>query len=658
MRRIFFKPMFFKTVLFIFGFIPTVLIAQIEDSVYAEKVDNTADSSIVSFTDSIGNKADSLLTRTEAAQSYLYHQPFSYQSTFISKKDILRNDYRSTGDLFRVFPFSFERSYGFVGQPNDIYLYAEGSNSTNYFVDGVPIYNALFYSLDFNHIQSEDIDSIEIVPLPRGFFYGFTTNPISVNFIPKDINSFKPYSRIKYYEGPFGEAFIDGIFNMYLFKDLNASVDVTNRKVDDSFKNSAFSIWQVKTKLRYNLSNDLNIFGSYYFSKSETGINGGVNVDAIKQTAQNVNSILFNETLAPVYFGSNSLSFKQHNFGLKILAKPFENSYTNLNLYYKFYQNEFNTVDSTVNSKSTAKDKLLGVLLDQRFSFNPINLSLHVGYQSLKHNPTFTSSDSLAVRYFQDNSTLDYKSFFVSPMLSFSLLDSTFVPSVYFKYADVLQRNSSYGIETQEKFNGFGADLSILLNEKYKFYFGYSKFDDNYFIGEKISTLELTISYQDGNGKFSAGLFNKKSLAANLWGIGLNESYLIWKILLEGRLSHYFIEKGSLLEFINVPETKFTAGVYFIDSLFNSNLDLKTGFVFYYTGKQNIRYLPIPHWGILSDEIDSWLTVDFTVSAEIQKAAIVYFTWENLFNKQYYITPYYPMLQRNIRFGVAWEIFN
>ena len=141
-------------------------------------------------------------------------------------------------------------------------------------------------------------------------------------------------------------------------------------------------------------------------------------------------------------------------------------------------------------------------------------------------------------------------------------------------------------------------------------------------------------------------------------GIGIDLSYQIWKILLEGRLSQYFVEKGSSVEFINMPETKVTAGVFYKELLFSSNLDLKTGFVAYYTGKQNLRYLPIPHWGTLYNDVDSWLTVDFTISAEIQKAAIVYFNWENLFDKQYYITPYYPMLGRNIRFGVAWEIFN
>ena len=206
--------MSFRTTLFLFVSIPSVLLGQFEDSVitnypnntydsstvsavdsleyasdsvYNEVVDYAADSSTVSYADSVGSIIDSLDTRSAEVRTYLYQQPFSNQSTFITKADILRNDYRYAGDFFKLFPFSFERSYGFIGQPNDIYLYAEGSTSTNYFVDGVPVSNALFYSLDFNQIQSEDIDSIEIVPLPRGFLYGFTTNPVSVNFISKDI---------------------------------------------------------------------------------------------------------------------------------------------------------------------------------------------------------------------------------------------------------------------------------------------------------------------------------------------------------------------------------------------------------------------------------------------------------------------------------------
>lgn len=677
--------MFFKITLFLYWFIPVILLAQIKDSVfiddansardssapfmadslgnemdsvYSDKVNYTKDSSTVFAADSIASTMDSLDIQTEEVQAPLYHQPFSYQSSFITKTEILRNDYRYTGDLIKVFPFSFERSYGFVGQPHDILLYAEGSSSTSYFNDGVPITSSLFNAIDFNHIQSEDIDSIEIVPLPRGFLYGFSTTSASVNFISKELNYSTPYSRVKYYEGPFGEAFIDGILSMHLFKDLNVSVDVTNRKVDDSYKNSAFSIWQVKTKLKYNLSNKLAVLGNYYFSKSETGINGGVNIDSILQTTSDANSLLFNEALAPVYFVKNSLNFKQHNFGLKVLAKPLKNAYTNLNFYYKFYLNEYNEVDSAVTSKNTSKDKIFGVLLDQRLLFEPISLSLQTGYQSLKHNPGFTSSNPLDDRYYLDNSPLDHKSFFISPLISIEFLDSIFVPSIYYKYSNFSEKIISSGHENKKDFSGFGADVSIFLNESFNFYLGYSVFDNDYLAGEKINTFEFKLDYKDENSKLNTSIFNKKSSATNLWGLGFEGSYLIWKILLEGRLSKYFVEKSSEVEFINIPEIKFTAGIYFKDSLFNSNLNLKTGFVFNYIGKQSLRDFQNPYVGAISTDVESWQIVDFTLSAEIQKTAIVYFTWENLFDWKYYITPYYPMLGRNIRFGIAWEIFN
>ena len=45
------------------------------------------------------------------------------------------------------------------------------------------------------------IDSIEILPLPRGFLYGPDNYIAAVNFIEKDFLTPVPYTRIKYYEG-------------------------------------------------------------------------------------------------------------------------------------------------------------------------------------------------------------------------------------------------------------------------------------------------------------------------------------------------------------------------------------------------------------------------------------------------------------------------
>jgi len=79
--------------------------------------------------------------------------------------------------------------------------------------------------------------------------------------------------------------------------------------------------------------------------------------------------------------------------------------------------------------------------------------------------------------------------------------------------------------------------------------------------------------------------------------------------------------------------------------LFNQDLDLKTGFVLNY-------------YDFESKDFKSASQLDFTIAGTIRKVAIVYFSWENLLNEKYFIVPYYPMRERGIRFGIAWELFN
>lgn len=624
--------------------------AQVQDSVQSDTL-----SSEQLAADTTHAKIDSL--EQDILAKILFTNSFSEISHFITKGDILMNDYRYTGDFLKHFPFSFERSYGFIGQPNDIYLYGKGSGATSYLLDGLSV-SSLFYLLDFNHIQSEDIDSIEIVPLPKGFLYGFSTKPIAANFITKDVIPSKPYSRIKYYEGPFGEAFIDGIFSMNLFRDLIASVDITNRKVDDSYSNSAFSIWQAKAKVRYNFSDKVNLIGNYYFSKSNTGINGGVNVDKIRETTTDITSTLYNETLAPVYFEKNSLDFKQHNFVLKALSEPFSNAFIDLNVYYKFSLEEYHQFYLDYNSKTQIKNKIYGITFDQRIKLNNLCFSLLSGYQILKNYPEFFSTSSqIGPTYSLIFEPTETKSFYLSPEIKMSFLNNKLIPSVYGKVINIAIKNTLSETKTSEFFGGFGTDLFFNVTDELNLYVGYSNYDD---IISQTTTdlLEARLTYSGENYKTVLIAFSDKYRAISTSGIALSGYYKYWKFLFEGKFSQYFRKQSDPYDYFNLPKSNALLGVFVRDSFFSSNLDLKAGLQAQYTAKQNLRFLIIPYKGFESSDVPSSLTIDFTLTAEIQKAAIVYFTWENLLNRKYYITPFYPMLQRNIRFGIAWEIFN
>jgi hypothetical protein len=123
-------------------------------------------------------------------------------------------------------------------------------------------------------------------------------------------------------------------------------------------------------------------------------------------------------------------------------------------------------------------------------------------------------------------------------------------------------------------------------------------------------------------------------------------------LLLETNTSYYFEDDDERP--INLPNWQFIGGLFVNDIFFNNNLDLKAGFRFFYCGEINLK----KSWWTGPSPVDPTNKLDFTLAGEIKKVAIVYFIWENLLNNQYYITPYYPMPERNIRFGLAWELFN
>ena len=204
------------------------------DSLTIQNIQANLDSTITSITDTV-SVTDTMRT-TETAQKDtlvpIQVVPLTDVSTIINKRTFLFDNYRYTGDLLRSFSFNFIKDLGFVGYPHESFIYGVGNNAISYMQDGVLMNNRYTNSLDLNFVQSEDIDSIEIVPSPRGFLYGPYNNPVTVNFITRDFISSKPYSRIKYYEGPDGEGMIDGKFSAKLANRWNLSFQLTNRSKD------------------------------------------------------------------------------------------------------------------------------------------------------------------------------------------------------------------------------------------------------------------------------------------------------------------------------------------------------------------------------------------------------------------------------------------
>jgi hypothetical protein len=603
----------------------------------------------------------------------IFQTPVSNNGFILRSTDLQKNDYRYTPDYLKLFEFNYLAETGNLGFPDQTYLYGLQPYQTNYLRDGIALNDIPLIFFDLNYLQSETVDSIEIIPAPRGFLYGSYNKPISINFISKDFISINPYTRIKYYQGVFGEVMLDGIFNSELYKKLFGYLDVTNRKLDKRFTNSDFSSWQVAAKLRYLVSNSFNITGSYNYNKIYKALNGGVNIDSLILPGD-----LYDEIRAPVVNYLTDMDVTQHSFDLRLLAKPFVGSNTDFNLYYKFDGQSLNNIGDNSNDFEKTKNKLYGLSLNQKYNEDIYNLNLIACYEHSDIDLNFFPAPPDSIDYYSYKVNL----FSLAGIAGINISDNI-KASIFYKYSSKMNEILNYSHINKES-KGVGLDVNINTCDELSFYLGYSflkDYDSQAYLGNAEASaifslnnfyLRLSLfarnSTSYNNTEFSnlnlpyLLLFNLQpySLSTDnpyVMGMGENLRYKFGIMSFENNTSYYsgdYVSNTSRSKgLLGVPEIFSKSGIYISDSLFSSNLNLKSGFVFTYYGK--IKYLNTQ--GSIFETNPAY-TIDFTLSGRIRNAATVYFTWENLLDEKYYLIPYYPALGRNLRFGIAWDLFN
>ena len=625
----------------------------------AQSVDST-NNKINIFPDSSFAKTDSLLTNDSLLVQIkpdsiapIYSTVLTSNSFVISNNDLLHNDYKYAGDYLRLFPFNFIKDLGFTGQPNETFLYGVGDNSISYLMDGISINDRYSNSFNLNLIQSEAVDSVEVISLPRGFLYGNYSNPVSVNFITKDFVSIQPYTRIRFYQGANRNMMFDGSFNARVTNRLIASFNITNRILDETYDATEYSIWQGKFRLKYLLSNYVNIIASYNINDYKAGYSGGVDVDSIIASGEVVNEVMYSSLdNPPMFFPEGKLNSLTHLPRLRVLATPTYWLKTDASVFYLYNESEFVTRGST-----NSETKTFGINIRNDAEWNLLKLQINADYEKSRssiYSSVLLQDDSTYINSFNE---VDENIFSLSGIVSAYIYDSTFIPSVFFKTSE-FNRSEMLNIKDVDfSRTGYGYDLTIKLNTNINFYAGASVFDGNLFneLGAKYNNdfLKADLKYFSTNysyGYYTGGMFFNYYQFGKVSGLGINLKLNHWKLLLESN-NAYYSSKSTKLN--GVPEFQTQTGLYYKDILFDNNLDLKTGFIFYYTGKNNV----FTYENVLV-EVPSSNKLDFTLVGEIQKTAIVYFTWQNLLGSNYCLTPYYPMPGRSLRFGVVWEMFN
>ncbi|MFH1195145.1 MAG: putative porin [bacterium] len=615
-------------------------------------------------------------------------------------------DYQSFHNLFNSMPYGFVKDFGSFGQPHELTLYGLGYGSIDFIIDGVPINRRGNNAYDLNHIQTEQIDSLEIIPLSRGFLYNTFNNPVSVNIVTMDKVAKRAYSRLRILQAPDDEGYIDGLFNTHFSKRINFSFDVTNSSINSRYSNSQAGGWLASARLRYMLFNTVNIISSYNYSRTETWLNGGVDKYLLysNYSAAVAEEIFYNNIEAPVIYGTDEhgslryLKSKEHNFSLKVLSQFVPELFSDITFYYRFSLDEFRQNESQSQSeppyfKNNDKEKVLGISFKQNFTTDYLNALFLLNYES----------QNIKDDYQLINSTESL--FSAGGYVQFPLANNLLTPGVFAKH--LKYAGNSY--------SSYGAEVLVKPISSLDIFAGYSENNKPNFIkpravdgehqawkhDQKITTMESGIKFRWSEGFVSAGFihysnssylfpvvlksyedslilnevsyFNPSQLEYST--VNLSFALSLWKLQFEGKLC-YYAANNTETEF-TLPEYSSFGGVYYIDTLFNSNLKLKTGFNFYSTGEQRyytydfqlmrpaiVRYTePEYSDAALNSEYNNELispsySLDFYLAGQIKDSAIIYFVFENLTGNNYYIIPYYPKPGRQIRFGVAWEFLD
>ncbi len=621
---------------------------------------------------------------------------FEFSKNFfnLKSKQFYRKDYRFVGDVLTYIPFAYSQDLGWLGQPSEIMLYGLGFGNISYLNNSLTINNRITNSLDLNLVQSEDLDSITVTPLYNGFVFNLFNNPVTTIFNYANEFVKVPYSRIRYYQAPNSEAFVDAIFKTRIQPKLYGQFEVTNNSIDNGYKNSNFSAWKIHSSLRYMFNKSLNLVGTYNFTNQYTGLFGGVNRDSILNIeGSSFNEILYNRIEAPVMFPDMYKKTKRHNFVLSLLTNLGNFYSSNFNLYYQFHltefrQNEKKTDPGTKTIFDNNKYKSYGLNFLQHLKTRLINLSIISNYERTEFNTPLLS----------DNPSIT--SFSIAGIASSKLINGLILPSIFAKYLN----------SNNEAYFGAGGALSISLSGKLNIYGGYSSLQKplpevykniNYAasqgesnLTEKLRLLEIGIKvdlpaakgvlkffhYKNDNEPLSflnSNSYFPKSIYVTDFtlrpveysGINITATFKFWKILIEANGSYYF--QNANFSQLNLPDYTFRGGIYFKGFLFQNNLDLKSGFNFQFATGENFRYYDFERnissnsffrqpalFNIDLLQVPQYFAVDFFTAGRVQERAIVYFVIENLFDSKYFIVPYYPKQERGLKIGISWEFLN
>lgn len=610
----------------------------------------------------------------------------------ITKSKFETEDYRNLSDIFTYQPFGFNQDLGSLGQPNEQMFYGLGFGSISYLNDGVLLNNRWQNAYDLNRINTEFIDSIHIAPLTKGFLYSSYNNPISIMINSRFEYPTNAITKMKFYQASYDEGFVNVQFHAPINNKSSFGIGISNSAVDSRFANSDYESWKFNTHFNYQINEQFNLNIVYQYSYDTLALFGGL--DTNKMLNDNYSTVLYdNET-------SNQSKRYQLNYNnngyVKLLAEIIPNLKSDFTIFMntysqKYFQNKDGISDNLNTIVHGNYHQTIGASLRNMFELPFITIDIIGNYEKNLFNTDL----------FKDNSNqLIYS---LSGEIKLFAREKYFVPTVFGKTSNF----------DGKSLHGFGFDFSGSINNQLSYYAGVSLFqkqvtilEDGYStypslfpsltvsypldisehktleVGVKYNSSIISVkityfTYEANNQAFpliiqkqndsllvnELSYYSTKNISNS--GINLNFNFMVWKVLFSNNISYYFSERAE--RGYASPDYTIAGKIYYLDRLFENNLNLKTGINYRFTGGQSpfvydyeksLQITSELSSLVYYDNVPASFQLDLFLAGTIQERATVFVTLENVLNSEYYIVPYYIKQPITLRFGVSWLLFD
>jgi len=599
-------------------------------------------------------------------------------SKYLTKEDLHWLDYRYLGGILETIAGVQLREQNSEGQYSQLNVRGQDWRSIVFTMDGRLLNDPASSVYNLFHFTTEYADRIEVITGPRAFLYGLNSSGGAVNLVTKNYNSNRAFSKLNYSESVWNYTYSDGTFSQNISHKINVTFGFQHQGTDGRFPNSTHEAWNMRVKVRYNLSRNFNIILSEYLTNTQTQLNGGVDhtasgparsLDPLQATMRNTDAFE---------------KVSRNDVDLSLVGTIFGDT-TNVSMLTLYYSNnlreyrdeETKSPSNGLFMKSDHRSSWMGAQLTQNFDtgFQRFNLGATIELRQIEASPNIGRRRNVVGSLWAKEELV---------------LGTLVTVAGYGRYDKYLKKD----------YSGFGADAMIHLAEEISFFGGVSfshrfpTYQELFWsdtvvarpdplnsekhrqaeIGAQLrltNGLNLRVAYFhrtiDDAIVFAPGsssstfpsmvIENIDKITTN--GVEANLQWRFWVLALEGT-GTIIIRKtreGSLQDF---PKTSANGGIYFWQTLLNNKLELKTGFRGRYVASHvGLEFNPeilayVPGTG---PKIGPGSSVDFFATAHIGDAYI-HLMWENLTNMGYFTTPYYPVLDRAIRFGISWEFLN